>query len=123
MDREDLIAWPAPTMAAASYRALFAVLVDALFAADREQRHAVIDAMGGLTSGHFIVAIAQHRIKVGVRLEGDVPWLWVSYPEAGDWRAIVACPGTMVGADPDLLIREQEWLLEDAIEELLGGAW
>jgi len=28
-----------------------------------------------------------------------------------------------VGADPELLMREQEWLLEDAIEELLGGAW
>jgi hypothetical protein len=123
MDREDLIAWPAPTMAAASFRALFAVLVDALFEADREQRHAVIDAMGGMTSGHFIVAIAQRRIKVGVQLEGDVPWLWVYYPEDGAWRAIVACTGPMVGADPVALMREQEWLLEDAIEELLGGAW
>jgi len=123
MDREDLIAWPAPMMAAASYRALFAVLVDACFAADREQRHAVIDAMGGLTSGHFIVAIAQRRMKVGVQLEGDVPWLWVYYPEDGDWRALVACTGPMVGADPELLIREQEWLLEDAIADLIGGAW
>ena len=33
----DEITWPGPTMAAASYRALFAVLVDALFAATRER--------------------------------------------------------------------------------------
>jgi hypothetical protein len=29
----------------------------------------------------------------------------------------------MVGADPELLMREQEWLLEDAIADLIGGAW
>jgi len=123
MDREDLIAWPGPTMAAASYRALFAILVDALFEADRELRHTVIDAMQGMTSGHWMLAIAEGRMKVDVRLEGDIPWLWISYPQDGAWRPLVACTGPMVGADPVALIREQEWRLEDAMEELLGGEW
>jgi hypothetical protein len=118
---DDNVPWPAPVMAASSYRALFGVLVDTLFAATREQRHAVIEAMGGMTSGHFIVAIAQRRMKVGVQLEGDVPWLWVSYPEDSAWRPIVACTGPTVGADPALLIGEQRTLMEDALRDIVGG--
>jgi hypothetical protein len=119
----DEITWPGPTMAAASYRALFAVLVDALFAATREQRHAVIDAMGGLTSGHLMVAIAQSRMRCDVRLEDDgAPWLWVLYPVEDAWQPVVACSPHAVGADPALLMREQEWLMEDALREILGGA-
>jgi hypothetical protein len=119
----DEITWPGPTMAAASYRALFAIVVDALFAATREQRHAAIDAMGGLTSGHLMVAIAEGRVRVDVRLEADgSPWLWVLYRVGTDWQPVVACSPHTVGADPDLLMREQEWLMEDALREIVGGA-
>lgn len=119
----DEITWPGPTMAAASYRALFAIVVDTLFAATREQRHAVIDSMGGLTSGHFMVAIAEGRVRVDVRLEEDgAPWLWVLHPAGGAWQPVVACSPHTVGADPELLMREQEWLLEDALREIVGGA-
>ena len=118
----DEITWPGPTMPTASYRALFAILVDTLFAATREQRHDVIDAMGGLTTGHLMVAIAESRMRVDVRLEADgTPWLWVLYPVGNDWQPVVACSPRTVGADPELLMREQEWLMEDALREILGG--
>lgn len=117
------ITWPGPTMASSSYRALFAIVVDALFAATREQRHAAIDAMHGLTSGHFMVGIAEGRVRVDVRLEQDgTPWLWVLYRLGDAWQPVVACSCFTVGADPDLLMREQEWLMEDALREIVGGA-
>lgn len=119
----DEIHWPGPTMAPSSYRALFAVLVDTLFAAEREQRHAAIDAMGGLTTGHFMIAIAEGRYRVDVRLEADeAPWLWVLYRVGDAWQPVMACACHMVGADPAALMREQEWLLEDALREIVGGA-
>ena len=117
------ITWPGPTMAAASYRALFCVVVDALFAVTREQRHAVIDAMEGLTSAHFMVAIAEGRVRVDVRLEANgLPWLWVLYPVEDAWQPVVACSPHTVGSDPGLLMREQEWLMEDALREIVWGA-
>lgn len=119
----DEVTWPGPTMAAASYRALFAILVDTLFATTREHRHDVIDTMGGLTTGHLMVAIAESRMRVDVRLEADgTPWLWVLHRAGDAWQPVVACSPHTVGADPDLLMREQEWLMEDALREIVGGA-
>ena len=119
---DDNIPWPAPVMAASSYRALFAVLVDTLFAASREQRHAVIEAMGGMTSGHFMVGIAEGRVRVDVRLEEDgSPWLWVLYRTGDAWQPTMACSPQTVGADPESLMREQRWLMEDALREIVGG--
>ena len=120
---EREIAWPGPTMAASSYRALFALLVDVLFAATREQRHAVIDVMNGLTSRHFMLSILEGRLRVDVRLEDDgSPWLWVLYRVEDAWQPCLATAPQGIGADPDLLMREQEWLLEDALREIMGGA-
>lgn len=121
-DRERLDNWPAPFMAQCSYRALHSLLVDALFDAPRELRHQVIDCAGGLSSGHFIVAIAEGRMKVDVRIDDDVPYIWLSYAADGAMRPILACNGAALGADPELLMREQVARLEDALREIVREA-
>ena len=123
MKDDRLIDWPAPTMPTSCYRALHSVLVDTLFAAPRELRHAVIDAAGGLTAGHMMLAIAAGHYQVAVRMEQDRPWLWLSYRSSDGVMPVVACLPETVGADPALVLREQEWLLEDALREITGGAW
>ena len=120
--RDAFLAWPGPVMGAPAYRAMFAVFVDVLFAATREQRHAVIDCMGGLTSGHFILAIADGRLRVDVRLEeSGTPVLWVSFRSDDGYQPVLACLPHVIGADAGLLLREQEMRLEDALEAILGG--
>jgi len=121
MHSGDLIDWPGPTMSMFCYRALHSLYVDALFAANTELRHRVIGLADGMSAGHFMLAIHARRYRVDVRIENDVPWLWVSYWDGQEYAPIVAVEGTAVGADPGLLLKEQSIRLEDELVAILAG--
>jgi hypothetical protein len=120
MNRDDIEDWPAPFMAQASYRALHSWWVDALFEATRELRHAVIEVAGGMSFGHFILAIEARKYRVQVQIEEEVPWLWLSYWDGEQYRPIIATTPDVLGADPAAILREQRWRMEAAIEDIVG---
>jgi hypothetical protein len=118
----DALTFPGPAMSRCSYRALHSFMVDALMDAPRELRIAVIDTAGGISSGHMMLAVLDGRMRVDVRIEQEQPWVWLSYATPDGMRPVVAVQGREIGADPALLLREQEIRVEDAIAEILGGS-
>jgi hypothetical protein len=117
----DALTFPGPAIGTFSYRALHSFMVDALMDAPRELRLKVIDVAGGISSGHMMVAITEGRMRVDVRMEKEQPWVWLSYATPQGMRPIMAVLSTAIGVDPEVIMREQQMRVEDAIAEILGG--
>lgn len=122
-DRDRLEEWPAPFMPTTAYRALHSLYVDALFEATTDLRTAILKAANGMSFGHFILAIHGRQYRVEVRIDQDVPWLWLSYWTGDGYRPIVAVTSDVLGVDHAVLLREQQMRLEDAMTDILGAPW
>lgn len=121
MTNYDAVTFPGPAIGMFSYRALHSFMVDALMDAPRELRLEVLDVAGGISSGHMMLAITEGRMRVDVRMERDQPWVWLSYTTPEGMRPIIAVLCTAIGVGPEVIMREQQMRVEDALAEILGG--
>ena len=114
-------AWPGPALPRWCYKALHSYWVDNVFSSPHVVYERILDLVRGCHWLQFMEAIEDGRLTVHVTLEARsqgtvVPYLWVKahLPQQPP-IAMAAVDHADIGADPDLLMREQQMRMEDAL--------
>lgn len=119
--------FPGPCMPLFCYLALHSQATDNLFTAPERFWRLALDLLGGFLFVDFMRGVNSGLLSLQVTLEATgtgepIPWVWVWIHFPNQPRiAVAAVDHAVIGADPDMLLREQSMRMDDALATILDG--